>query len=51
MILEFVLPMVAFSLVTEIEKMNRRFDVEYCRKWVGHVLDSQEEVVVDLNAH
>ncbi|KAK7491465.1 hypothetical protein BaRGS_00017294 [Batillaria attramentaria] len=28
----------------EIEKMNRRFDVEYCRKWVCHVLDSQEEV-------
>ncbi|KAK7098620.1 uncharacterized protein [Littorina saxatilis] len=28
----------------EIEKMNRRFDVEYCQKWVGHVLDTQEEV-------
>ena len=31
-------------VLTEIEKMNRRFDVEYCRKWVGHVLDTQEEV-------
>ena len=29
---------------SEIEKMNRRFDVEYCRKWVGHVQDTQEEV-------
>ncbi|XP_076450581.1 uncharacterized protein LOC143286742 [Babylonia areolata] len=28
----------------EIEKMSRKFDVEYCRKWVGHVLDTQEEV-------
>ncbi|KAL8614249.1 hypothetical protein ACOMHN_026466 [Nucella lapillus] len=28
----------------EIEKMNRRFDMEYCRKWVGHVMDTQEEV-------
>ncbi|XP_005093507.2 uncharacterized protein LOC101862335 [Aplysia californica] len=28
----------------EIEKMVRRFDVEYCRRWVDHVQETQLEV-------
>ncbi|GFO50623.1 ankyrin-3 [Plakobranchus ocellatus] len=28
----------------EIEKMVRRFDVEYCRRWVEHVQETQLEV-------
>ena len=32
----------------EIEKMTRRFDVEYCRKWVKHVTESKESVSIFL---
>jgi hypothetical protein len=30
--------------VSEIDKMKRRFDVEYCKKWVSYVATAQEEV-------